>query len=76
MIRGLIFALVRIVIFAFAFYFVYKVVREFFIGLTGHDPRKSGKKPPEQQPPPQKSVQHYADVADAKFKDIPPEVKS
>ena len=76
MIRGLIFALVRIVIFVFAFYFVYKVLREFFVGLTGHDPRKPGTKPPEQQPPPQKNVQQYTDVADAKFKDIPPESKS
>jgi hypothetical protein len=73
MIRGFLYALIRIVIFSLAFYFVYKVIREFIAGLTGQGHQKPGKQTPDEQPPRQKSVETYSDVTDAKFKDIPPD---
>lgn len=68
----LIFSLFRVAIYFFIFYFLYRVVGSFLRGLTGND----NKRPPQgqtPQPPPQKPVQTYTDVADAKFKDIPSE---
>ena len=71
MIGEFLFALVRIGIYFFIFYFFYRVIGGFFRGLKGDD----NKRPPHQptQPPQQKPVQTYNDVTDAKFKDIPPE---
>ena len=74
MLGELIFALIRIGIYFFIFYFLYRVVGGFFRGLTGN----TGRRPPQnqtQEPSPQKPVQNYTDVTDAKFEDIPPDKK-
>ncbi len=73
MIGELIYSLVRIAIYFFVFYFLFRVIRSFFRGLMGDDKRR-GPSPP-QQPSPQKPVRNYTDVEDAKFKDIPPETR-
>lgn len=70
MIGEFLFALVRIGIYFFIFYFFYKVIGTVFRALRGDDQKKPPGKP--QQPPPRKPVQTYDDVEDAKFKDIPP----
>jgi len=75
MIRGIIFALLRVIGYALAFYFVYRLVQGFFRGLTGHGPNQNKRTQgyPEQHEQRQKTVQSYEDVTDAKFKDIPPD---
>ncbi len=74
MLGELIFALVRIAIYFFIFYFLYRIVGGFFRGLMGDAGRRPGKSQP-QQPAPQKPVQKYTDVTDAKFEDIPSDKK-
>ncbi len=74
MLGELIFALVRIAFYFFIFYFLYRIVTGFFRGLMGD----TGKRPAQHhppQPPPQKPVQKYTDVTDAKFEDIPDDKK-
>ncbi len=71
MIGELFFALLRLAIYFFIFYFIYKVVAGVLRALRGDDQRKSPEQP-QQDTPPRKTVQSYGDVADAKFKDIPP----
>jgi hypothetical protein len=73
MIGELFFALIRIAIYFFIFYFFYRVLGSFFRGLKGDNRNRPSV--PHQQPPSQKPVQKYTDVEDAKFKDIPPEIK-
>lgn len=75
MIRGIIFALLRIIVYALAFYFVYWLVRGFFRGLTGKGPGQNKQTEGHAEQEGRKSVRSYEDVADAKFKDIPPEEK-
>ncbi len=75
MLGELIFALVRIAIYFFIFYLLYRIVGGFFRSLMGN----TGRRPTESQPqqsPPQKPVQKYTDVADAKFEDIPSDKKT
>jgi len=69
----LLFSLVRIAAYFFVFYFFYRVIVGFLRGLSG--PNKQAPQNQPQQPSPQKPVQTYTDVEDAKFKDIPPEHK-
>jgi hypothetical protein len=73
MIGELFYALIRIAIYFFIFYFFYRVIVRVLRGLAGDDKRR----PPNQQPqsPPSKPVQTYTDVEEAKFKDLPPENK-
>lgn len=70
MIGEFVFALLRIAIYFFIFYFLYRVVGGFLRGLTGGAARKPSQDQPRPTPP-QKPVQKYTDVTDAKFKDIP-----
>ncbi len=72
MIGELLFAIVRIAIYFFIFYFFYKVIGGVLRALRGDDQRRTPNQP-QQQAPPRKPVQTYDNVADAKFKDIPPE---
>ncbi len=74
MLGELIFALLRIAIYLFVIYFLYRVIGGFFRGLMGNNGRRpsQGQSP---QPPPQKPVRKYTDVADAKFEDIPADRK-
>ncbi len=71
MLGELLFALVRFAIYFFIFYFFYRVIVGVLRALKG-DERKQQQSQP-QQPPPRKPVQTYSDVADAKFKDLPPD---
>lgn len=73
MIGELFFSLVRIGIYFFVFYFLYRLIGSFLRGLMGDDKKPRRSQP--QQPSPQKPVQTYTDVEEAKFKDIPPETK-
>lgn len=73
MIGELLFSLVRIGLYFFIFYFIYRVIVGFLRGLTGENKKRATGQPP--QPTPQKPVQTYTNVEDAKFKDIPPENK-
>jgi hypothetical protein len=75
MLGEMVFALVRIAFYFFIFYFLYRIVGGFFRGLMGETGRRSTKGQ-SQQPSPQKPVQKYTDVADAKFEDIPSEKKN
>ncbi|HEY6951416.1 MAG TPA: hypothetical protein VI758_03350 [Bacteroidota bacterium] len=70
MIGEAIYALVRIAIFFFVFYFFYRIIVGFFRGLMGDGRKQSPGQ--QQQQPPQKPIRSYTDVEDAKFKDIPP----
>jgi hypothetical protein len=73
MIRGIIFALLRTIVYALAFYFVYRLVAGFFRGLTGKGPGQNKQTEGHAEQQRQKTVQSYEDVTEAKFKDIPPE---
>lgn len=75
MIGELLFALIRIAFYFFVFYFIYRLIVGFFRVFSGGDRKnqEAARQPPPQ--PPQKPVQTYTDVADAKFKDLPPESK-
>jgi hypothetical protein len=73
MIGELIYSLMRIGIYFFVFYFLYRVIKSFLRGLMGDD--KKPRPSQSQQPSPKKHVQTYTDVEEAKFKDIPPESK-
>jgi len=70
MIGELFFSLIRVAFFFLVFYFFYRLIVSFLRGLKGNGERR-----PASQPPPQKPVQTYTDVEDAKFKDLPPENK-
>jgi len=75
MIDEFLFLLVRAAMYFFIFYFFYRVIVGFVRGLMGNE----RKPPPSEHPPqtpPQKPVQTYTDVQEAKFKDIPPESKN
>lgn len=73
MIGEFLFALIRLAFYFFIFYFFYRIIAGVFRGLKGNDTRTRQERPP--QSPPQKPIQTYTDVEDAKFKDIPPESK-
>jgi hypothetical protein len=71
MIGELLFALLRFAIYFFIFYFFYRVIVAVLRGLKGEDQKKQDARP--QEPSVRKPVQTYSDVAEAKFKDIPPD---
>ncbi len=71
MIGEFLFALVRIGIYVFIFYFFYRVITGVLRVLRGEEPKRSPGQP--SPAPPKKPVRSYSDVEDAKFKDIPPE---
>ena len=73
MIGELFYALIRIAIYFFIFYFFYRVIVRVLRGLAGDDKKRPTNQQP--QPPPSKPVQTYTDVEEAKFKDLPPEDK-
>ena len=72
MIGEFLFALVRIGIYFFIFYFFYKIVGGVFRVLRGNDLKRS---PGQPEQPPRPPVRKYDDVEDAKFKDLPPDDK-
>ncbi len=74
MIGELVFALVRVAVYFFVFWFIYRVITGVLRALRGESQKREQQGQP-QQAVPRKPVQTYTDVEDAKFKDITGEEK-
>ncbi len=74
MIGEFLFALVRIAIYFFVFWFIYRVITGVVKVLRGEDQKKEEQGQPRQSAP-KKPVQTYTDVEDAKFRDVNEEEK-
>ncbi len=71
MLGEFLFVLLRFAFYFFIFYFFYRIIVGALRTLKGEDRKQQQGQ--QQQPPPRKPVETYSDVADAKFRDIPPD---